>query len=382
MRSRPEPRRACLLFFWLAFAVIPPAARAQLTTPEPAHAATLLVGDAMGDGLAHLNLLAGLEWAGERGLQLWKILPPPGLVPGTVIPAALGQFTGDIDAGLCRSLALLHLGHAYGAYEFFDGSQVPRLVDFLLDQARDRRPIEDGESASYLHLLSMAGRTELAAFEAHRGPVPNRNDLMNRPGDWRGKVVRLQGRVRRLRELPPDPDLRKYGIGPLYEAWVFQDQYGAHPVCLLVTSLPAGLKPAENLDEEVSFAGFFYKVYRYASAQTNEGARVMRDAPLLMGPGLRLKPKAKAGGADATSWVRDLLPVFFAVIIGTVCLGGFMGWWLSLSDKRVRARLRDVQDKAGRGGAKDSGWSQDNYFPFGGESGTEAGTGPSRNHGE
>lgn len=370
--SRIPDSRLCIYpIVWFSLITNHQAVLAQLVTPEPTHAASLVVGGALGDDFAPLRLVMGLEWAGERGLQLWKVMPPPGVITGTVVPTALGQISNEADGGLWRLLGLLHLGHGYGAYEFFNGSMVPQLVDILIDQARDRRPIEDAESASYLYMMSMAGRTELEAFEKQKGPFPNRNDLMNRPAQWRGKVVKLQGRVRRLRVLPPDPELQKFGIGPLYEAWIFQDQYGAHPVCLLVASLPAGLKPAEDLDEEVSFAGFFYKVYRYASAQTKEGERVQRDAPLLMGPGLRLRPKAKGEGPDPGAWTRDLLPIFFTVIIGTVGLGGLMGWWLSRSDKKARARLRDVQDRTG--GAREvppGEWGPDNPFPFVAENGT------------
>lgn len=371
LSATPGPSRGHYLVICLSLAGLHPSARAQLVTPEPVHAAAMVVSGGMGDDYAALGLVIGLEWAGERGLQLWKVMPPPGVIPATIVPAAVGQFSGEADGGLWRLLGLLSLGHEYGAYEFFNGSVVPNLVDILIDQARDRRPIEDAESASYLYVLSMAGRTDLEAFEKQKGPIPNRNDLMNRPAQWRGKVVKVQGRVRRLRELPPDPELQKFGIGPLYEAWVFQDQYGAHPVCLLVTSLPAGLKPAEDLDEEISFAGFFFKVYRYASAQTKEGDRVQRDAPLLMGPGLRLRPKSKSEGPDAGAWTRDLLPIFFSVIIGTVGLGGLMGWWLSRSDKKARARLREVQDRTGGNRESPPGeWGPDNPFPFGGGKGT------------
>ena len=374
----PGPIRCLNLIVLLSLAGFQSTVRAQLVTPEPVHAASILVGGGLGDDFAAMHLVLGLEWAGERGLQLWKVMPPPGVIPATIIPAAVGQISGEADGGFWRSLGLLQLGHGYGAFEFFNGSTVPNLVDILIDQARDRRPIEDAESASYLYMLSMAGRTDLEAFERQKGPVPNRNDLMNRPAQWRGKVVKLQGRVRRLRALPPDAELQKFGIGPIYEAWVFQDQYGAHPVCLLVTSLPTGLKPAEDLDEEVSFAGFFYKVYRYASAQTKEGDRVLRDAPLLMGPGLRLRPKSKAEGPDPGAWTRDLLPIFFSVIIGTVGLGGFMGWWLSRSDKKARARLREVQDRTGGSREGPPGeWGPDNPFPFVGGNGTGTGNRPS-----
>lgn len=367
---------AALLLFAAAF---PFKAQGQVIAPEPIHAASLIAGGCLGDDWAGVKLIMGLEWAGERGLQLWKVIPPPGVVPSTIFAAALGQISGEADLGLVRHLGLLHVGHAYGAFEFFDGSVVPSLVDILIDQARDRRPIEDAESASYLYMMSMAARTFLEAFEKHPGPTPNRNDLMNRPAKWRGKVVKLQGHVRRLRALPPDPELQKFGIGTIYEAWIFQDQYGAHPVCALVASLPKGLEPAEELDVEVSLAGFFYKIYQYASAQTKDGNRVIREAPLLMGPGMKLANIGKKEDVDAGAWTRDLLPIFFTLIIGTIGLGALMGWWLGRSDRKFRARMREAETRLSLGKPPVSDWGQDNPFPFQQEAGTGNGANPS-NH--
>lgn len=357
----------------------PVTARAQLVSPEPFHAIALLVGGGMGDPMASVRLAMGLEWGGERGLQLWKVLPPPGVKPETAIPVALAQISGEADGGLWRMLALLHVGHGYEAYEFFDGSKVPVLVDILIDQARDKKPIEDAESASFLYVLSQAGRTRLEAFEKHVGPTPTRNDLMNRPAQWRGKVVRLHGHLRRLRALPADNELQKFGIGPhYYEGWIFQDQYGAHPVCVLVTSLPEGLVPAENLNVEVDFAGFFYKVYGYASAQTKQGDRVMREAPLLIGSGLRLRTKSEPLPVDGAAWTRDLLPIFIGVIMGTIGVGMLMNWWSNRSDKATRARLKSVQDRTRGKLEQKEAWLGENPFPFGGENGTGHGSGSSR----
>ena len=363
----------------LALLLSPLCISAQVVSPEPSYAVALFLGGGMGDGMASVRLAMGLEWGGERGLQFWKIVPPLGVKPETVIPAALGQISGEADGGIWRMLSLLHVGHGYEAYEFFDGSKVPVLLDILIDQARDRKPIEDAESASFLYTLSQAGRTRMEAFEKHAGPIPTRSDLMNRPAQWRGKVVKLHGHLRRLRALPADIELQKFGIGPsYYEGWIFQDQYGAHPVCVLVTSLPEGLVPAENLNVEVDFAGFFYKVYGYASAQTKQGDRVMREAPLLIGSGLRLRATSAPPPVDGGAWTRDLLPIFIAVIMGTIGVGMLMNWWSNRSDKVTRARLRSVQDRSrSKLDVKDV-WPAGNQFPFGGENGTGHGSGSSK----
>ena len=201
--SRIPDSRLCIYpIVWFSLITNHQAVLAQLVTPEPTHAASLVVGGALGDDFAPLRLVMGLEWAGERGLQLWKVMPPPGVITGTVVPTALGQISNEADGGLWRLLGLLHLGHGYGAYEFFNGSMVPHLVDILIDQARDRRPIEDAESASYLYMMSMAGRTDLEAFEKHKGKIAA--CLVEPVAANMGVVPPIAGFLQQLRSLCDD----------------------------------------------------------------------------------------------------------------------------------------------------------------------------------
>src|SRR5262249_11315274 len=100
---------------------------------------------------------------------------------------------------------------------------------------------------------------DLLLLRAHRLPTDvlrtaARRDLtfahLFGPERWkyRGEPVHVEGRLRLLRRydppesLPDDPDT----ITDLYEGWVFIEEYGQNPFCVVASVLPDGLKPAQN----------------------------------------------------------------------------------------------------------------------------------------
>src|SRR5205085_9150846 len=91
----------------------------------------------------------------------------------------------------------------------------------------------------------------------------------------RGDVVLVEGRLKRIRDIKPTTVLAADGVKHLYEAWIFSDVYREYAWCVLFTELPPGIAIGEQLDLPVSFAGYFYKIYRYTAG---DGAR---RSPLL-----------------------------------------------------------------------------------------------------
>jgi len=179
-----------------------------------------------------------------------------------------------------------------------------------------------------------------------------RGDLMNQSARLRGQVVRGQGIVRRIRRLEPLGDAVKLGVPELYEAWIFQDLYGANPICVVVPSLSAGLRPAENLQRPVQFAGYFLKAYRYQTAQTVQGKPVERECPLLVGPGLMGLPEPAKPSADMGNWPKTLLGTLLGVFAVAITLVWAMTWWTRRGDRLVRARLEGL-NKANRSAEKE-----------------------------
>src|SRR5262249_18835766 len=129
-------------------------------------------------------------------------------------------------------------------------------------------------------------------------------------------------------------------ITDLYEGWVFIEDYGQNPYCVVVSELPEGLRPAEKLDVPVEVDAYFFKRYLYGA---RDGRRL---APLLIGKSII----PKAGHAQASPNVVWAVPG--PVVAGTLALIGITAaigiavvWWFRRDDRAVRARLAELRQR-------------------------------------
>jgi hypothetical protein len=129
-----------------------------------------------------------------------------------------------------------------------------------------------------------AYRLALATSQDVPAPAVRFRDLWDRPQDYAGRAVTVEGRVARLFRQP------KVGkFPPLVEAWVVSE--AGDPFCLV---FPQAQGQSE-IGASVRFSGTFLKRIAY------QGGDVARLAPLIVGPvapsNLDLSP-----GAERTSW--------------------------------------------------------------------------------
>jgi hypothetical protein len=159
---------------------------------------------------------------------------------------------------------------------------------------------------------------------------------------YRGELVHVEGRLRLLRRydppesLPDDPDK----ITDLYEGWVFIEEYGQNPFCVVASVLPDGLKPAEKLDVPVEVDAYFFKRYLYGA---RDGRRL---APLLIGKTIIAKPGPVETSENAVWAVPGAAVAGTFVLIGvTAAVGVAVVWWFRRSDRAVRARLAELRQR-------------------------------------
>lgn len=333
----------------------------DLIRPEPHHLASLILGIPTNTpGTGTLGVMGAFFLAGENGLQVWNFGPLPGLTTPLLAASMAGAGFERAGNGLVPFLSatgLLDLGHQMGIYQVVDPKKVLPLPDFLLDQVRDREPIGEGDFGAYLLAVTQAGRREFSAFwEAGKANQDlTRGDLMNRPAQVRGKVVRGEGVVRRIRKLEPLAEAVQQGVGELYECWIFQDLYGANPICVVTTRLGPGLVPGEDISRKVRFAGYFLKPYRYAAAQTVQGRPVARESPLIIGPELLGIPEPRQENQSMGNWPQELIGIILGVFAVALALVWGMTWWMRSGDNQVRKRLKDLKGK-GLGHPSGEGW--------------------------
>jgi hypothetical protein len=236
--------------------------------------------------------------------------------------------------------------------------RVPPLSPARLDSVEDDKPFahhdraipEDvpakvrDEDAVYWQAVRNAALIPADVFT--RAAEKNRHltfgHLYENPRRYRGEVVAFDGRLVRLKRLDPPHHAQRRGIRALYEAWVYLDQPGSHPVCVVMPHKPDGIDEGDNLNHRVSVAGYFFKRYRYISGRLDAaGNNVALNTVLLIAPTcLAIGPAptrgTSLGGGPLWPWAVGFGGVVVAFMIG-------MTWWFRRNDRLVQARLQAVR---------------------------------------
>ncbi len=285
-------------------------------TREVSQGAATLAGAGSAGGHAVFMELALLR--GGEGQHLWKIEET-----GTALP---------LDAKLLARVV--------------DGEPVGMLPSFRAKgkkgQVPDLDDLNDLEALAFCDALIKANLTSQGAFANSTRRDLTFADLYNTPKKHRGEVIHQEGALRRVRRSDPPPNARAKGVDHLYEGWVFDTRYGTNPVCLVFTELPAGLTVAEQMNRQISFDAYFFKKYRYQSADSKPG--YVREAPLFIGRGPVLAKAETASGVD-TSWSTPLLIGFLGVLLATVVLAFGLHGWFRRGDRHVQKRLAGVRHR-------------------------------------
>jgi hypothetical protein len=231
----------------------------------------------------------------------------------------------------------------------FDPNVLRPLDETLLMLVRDRTgapSLKDGdlELKAYLAMLQLAAQTSDAAFLKAAQPL-DRTTAMTRPKASRGKVFHFEGQLIHLRRYDAPSALREgCNLRNVYEAWVKNPKkFGEKtPVCVLLTELPPGLEPEEDMDVPVKFAGMYYKLLRYP---VEDKEKPWKECPLLMAHTLTVQPE-EAPAVEEPSWGRQMLPVLLWSLVGIVGVVAGMSWWFRAGDRAVQRRLRQARDAA------------------------------------
>jgi hypothetical protein len=227
------------------------------------------------------------------------------------------------------------------------------LEDVAVDRAMlagvaDREPVVPSpdlnlsEFQAYNYLVSRAARTPDPLLARHARHDLTFAHLFEEPEKYRGQVVHIEGRLRRLRKFDQSRQLRREGVSVSYEGWIFGEHYFSNPYCVVVTEIPKAIAVGERLEQDVSFNGYFFKRYRY---RAGDG---LRDAPLLIGRTLTPREPAavQAGTESPTTLTSQLLMVFLSIVVGTIFLGGILIWWFRRGDARVQRQLDRARRQA------------------------------------
>ena len=159
-------------------------------------------------------------------------------------------------------------------------------------------------------------------------------DISREPEVWQGRTVVLKGHVRKLVRVPAGEN--PYGITEYWEAWLYSEQARDNPFLVISLERDERMEPgAEVLIDNVSAAGWFFKLYGY---QAQEGGWV---APMIITRKLGYRPVAEPrglmdGGID---------PRLLAIVLTLATLGcwyAFRLWARLRIEDRERSELRSI----------------------------------------
>lgn len=227
------------------------------------------------------------------------------------------------------------------------------LFTYIDDDAPFREEaLTPGEYEAYNEVLLHARQ-----FPVQELQQKARRDLHFRdlylPGrrDFKLELVYFEGRLRQLRRVEPTRGLKEAGIKDLYEGWLFPKDE-VNPLCLVITELPEGLKPQENLRADemfqwAQFAGYSFKLLQYESRQNdvrNPGRNVFRRAPVLLGRSVTLAEE-DTGRSTRDDWLSTFLPLALLGFGGMGLSIIVLTWYLKKGDRVVEQSVEARKDQ-------------------------------------
>lgn len=290
--------------------------------------------------------LSEKEKEAERHFEFWR-------VRARQMPAAAAQVIG---AGDPLKIVIFRVAGreklVWREPEFIPDRALPLNPEWIrLVQDRIPLPNMDDKTISraqqaaydlYNQAVILANETPLPNFEKSAQDVHAEYvkfpQLYNQPELHRGKVITLEGRLKRLRKYDAPAPVQEKGIRFVYEGWVFGPTKDANPFCIIFTTLPGWAKEAEEMNEHVKFYGYFIQLFRYRTPQGD------RNTPLLIGPAIiRTKGPIDPPPTASTSfpvqailWVGGLIAVAFVLML-------WLQWHFRRGDRAFQARLADIQ---------------------------------------
>ncbi|RLS81006.1 MAG: hypothetical protein DWI02_04540 [Planctomycetota bacterium] len=166
----------------------------------------------------------------------------------------------------------------------------PRLMQTVKDNTIG---VRYEEREAYLRVLRLASEVPLRRQEQFAAEIrterrtlnpsykrrrpdefPQFADLFTHPEFYRGRPVTLRGVMRKLTKF--ELGKNKLGLDEAYEGWVYTSDSQGNPAVVIFTSKDDQLPVNGDIQEEVEFTGYYFKMYGY------DAQDVTRKAPMLL----------------------------------------------------------------------------------------------------
>lgn len=175
-------------------------------------------------------------------------------------------------------------------------------------------------------------RRELNANYAARPAkdFPQFVDLFTHPEEYQGHPVTLHGVMRKMTKF--DLGKNSYDLDQAYEGWIYTTDSQRLPAVVVFTSKDERLLAQGDMQEEVQFTGYMFKMYGYDAADTT------RKAPLILAGEVEWMPH------PYRSAYRPISPLWYGVTTLAFLLILYVIWQTNRHEMPPRPPLQVEPD--------------------------------------
>jgi hypothetical protein len=206
------------------------------------------------------------------------------------------------------------------------------------------------ELEAYNYTIEFAARKDPALLKKYSDKkVPWGNLYGDIRHDYLRELLHFEGKMVFLAPFKPTDNLVAAGISTLYEAWLYP-KGSPELICLVVTEVPKGIEPGENLNVWVSFDAYYFKYMQYQSRQEKPkekqtgGAdkQQWRRAPLFIG---RTFEKIDVVEAEVSFFSGGMFYGVVGALLVLITVGAALSYWFRRGDRAIKeASHRRIQD--------------------------------------
>ena len=226
-------------------------------------------------------------------------------------PSAAGVDTRLIDSGATSLPPGVFVSAAGSADTSLAEPEQDKLYPGVdpaeLKNIRDDTVFRGAEAAAWFSWCALMQHADRAAVGEVAQPV-GFLQLFRQPDEYRGRLVRVAGIVRRAHRVPAHDN--QQGVAGYWQCWLFTDEGSTNPIVVYALDMPAEFPTGMELYEQVAFNGLFFKRWAY------EARGGTMTAPLILSPGGDWQPRVPTPPARLPSLATVLAALLVAALVG------------------------------------------------------------------
>jgi hypothetical protein len=200
-----------------------------------------------------------------------------------------------------------------------------------LQTVEDDTVFRPAEADAWFHLLDLLKQPQIQklAGEARRVSYAQ---LQRQPAAYRGQLVQVEGTARGAfyKKAPKN----SYGITGYHQLWIEAKGGPPNPIVVYCLDVPQGFPSGEELDAQVSLAGFSYKRWAY------ESRGGITTAPVVLAAALNWQKPQPAAPAPQVE-LGSLLLIVLPAALGLCAMIVLLVWWRDRASTRQRHATTD-----------------------------------------